>query len=88
MKTFIQFNICAKDYYNQQGKCFIVTNLDENISLPKKCLKYIKVDDCLTSAKLGLTINQFHYLEGLIGAMFGAFFFFLITLTFIYSGRK
>ncbi len=85
MTTFTRYNYCAKDYYNENGKCFLELYNDENVSLTERCSKYIKIDECSDSAKLNMTTQDYSLAMGTTANFLG--FTLIVGIILIFSRR-
>lgn len=88
METFIQYNYCTDDYYNENGKCTVELLSGEKVGLLKRCSKYTKIDECTDSAKLNMTINDYNLMMGMTSNMIGFTLVFLVGFLFVLQGRR
>ena len=86
--TFIEYNYCTIDYYNENGKCHLVLFNNEEVGLSRKCSKYTKLDGCTDSSKLGLTVNDYNMLMGVTSNFIGFTMVFLVGFLFVLQGRR
>jgi len=86
--TFIEYNYCSIDYYNEGGKCTVKLFDGSTVGLPKRCQKYVKYDNCTDSAKLNLTTQDYSYLMALSGLTVSFIFAFLVSLIITFVSRK
>ena len=79
--TFLQYNYCTTDYYNDSGKCHLVLYDGEETALNKRCNKYLKQDDCQDSAKINMTTQDYNLAMGFTSILI----FFVFSFTLLYS---
>lgn len=86
--TFIEYNYCAKDYFDENGKCHLILVDDAEVGLIGECIEYTKIEDCSDSAYLGMTYNDYQFMQGITGNLIGFTIVFLVGLMFAFQGRK
>ena len=86
--TFIEYNYCASDYYNEHGKCTLELFDGEKVGLSKRCSKYTKVDDCNDSSKLSMTIHDYNLSMAVTANFIGFTLIFLMCFLAVLVMRK
>lgn len=87
-KTFIEYNYCATDWLNENGKCTLTLYNGSTVGLSEKCNTYTKKLWCSDSAKMNLTTHNYSYLMGLSGLSISIVFAFIINLIITFTSRK
>ena len=88
MDTFIEGNYCATDYYNEGGKCHLVLFNGEEMGLLQRCSRYVKNSGCADSAKLGMSIQDYHSQMALSANFVGFTLVFLLGFLYVLQGRR
>lgn len=82
MTNFIEYNYCVDSYKGENGKCTLTLINGDKVGLPKRCVKYTKIDGCRDSAKLQLTEHDYNLLMGISANLVGFTLVFFVAYLF------